>query len=45
MHEFEVDDDHYVAPEEGVICSICVDTMSAREVLEFLGCFKRPAVA
>jgi len=45
VHEFEVEDNHYVVPEGGVICNICVDTMSAREVLEFLGCFKRPAVA
>jgi len=46
VHEFELDDaNHYVVPGGSTICGACVDTMSACDVLEFLGCYRRSAAA
>ena len=46
VHEYELEDDnHFVAPEGGIICSTCVDTMSVHDALVFLGCHKRSTAA
>ena len=44
--ESELEDANcYESPDGKMLCSACVDTMSVRDALEFLGCFKRLYVA
>jgi len=38
-------DEYYDTPDGDVLCEVCVDNMSIRELMEFVGCEKKTAVA